>query len=313
MVKFDGIERCIDIFEEIKIGNIKDYFIEMNSCVGGCLGGPCRNSDCPGFLEQKEKLNSYVKNAPISEKIGIEYDTRMNMDKQFRDKSWSYKIPSEVAIREILNKIGKFTQEKELNCGACGYGTCREKAIAVYNKKADIHMCLPYMREKAESTSNLIFNSTPNGIIALDEELIIQEVNISARKLLNIKEDEVIGKSVENILECEDFHNVNSPVDNIYNKKHHYEKQGVIVEQSILYVKEQQMVLIFMKDITKEVKKQQQMYSMRAETVEIAQKVIEKQMRVAQEIASLLGETTAETKVALTKLKKSIQTEIGEE
>ena len=312
MIKFDGIERCIDIFEEIKIGRVKDYFIEMNSCVGGCLGGPCRNSDCPSFLEQKEKLNSYVKAAPISDKTGMEYDVRISMDKQFRDKSWSYKIPSEIAIREILNKIGKFTKEKELNCGACGYSTCREKAIAVYNKKADIHMCLPYMREKAESTSNLIFNSTPNGIIALDEDLIIQEVNISARILLNINEAEAIGKPIEEILECDDFHNVNAPGDNIYNRKHHYIKQDVIVEQSILYVKEQQIVLIFMKDITKEEKKQQQMYSMRAETVEIAQKVIEKQMRVAQEIASLLGETTAETKVALTKLKKSIQTEIGD-
>ena len=72
------------------------------------------------------------------------------------------------------------------------------------------------------------------------------------------------------------------------------------------------MIFVFMKDITEDEKKQQQMYTVRSETVEIAQKVIDKQMRVAQQIASLLGETTAETKVALTRLKKSIQLEIGE-
>lgn len=313
LIKFDGLERCIDIFEQIKASKVKNYFIEMNSCVGGCLAGPCMNSDCASFLELKDRLDNYVNKAPVSDDSGMENDINIDVTKKFKDKSYSHEIPTEKAIREILNKIGKFTKEKELNCGACGYSTCREKAIAVYNKKADLHMCLPYMRERAESTSNLIFSYTPNGIIALDEELVIQEVNISARTLLNLKEAEVIGKSVEEILCCEDFNYVKTSGDNIYNKKHHYIKQDIIVEQSILMVKEQQMMLIFMKDITKEEKKKQQMYAVRSETIEIAQKVIEKQMRVAQEIASLLGETTAETKVTLTKLKKSIQTEMGDE
>jgi uncharacterized Fe-S cluster-containing protein len=84
------------------------------------------------------------------------------------------------------------------------------------------------------------------------------------------------------------------------------------VRQSVIYAPEQNVVVVILQDITEEEKQKQQMYSIREQNVELAQKVIEKQMRVAQEIASLLGETTAETKVALTKLKKSILSEMGE-
>ena len=54
-------------------------------------------------------------------------------------------MPGEKEIQEILQKMGKNTPEQELNCGACGYNTCREKAIAVYQGKADINMCLPFL------------------------------------------------------------------------------------------------------------------------------------------------------------------------
>ena len=212
-----------------------------------------------------------------------------------------------------MNKIGKFSREKELYCGACGYSNCREKAIAVYNKKADINMCLPYMRESAESISNLIINSTPNAIFALNEDLTIKELNFSARKLFGFEgPDIIVGKKIFEAINCPDFEFVRKTGEAIINKKYHYVESDIFVEQSILYVKEQQMIFVFMKDITEDEKKQEQMFKVRSETVEIAQKVIDKQMRVAQQIASLLGETTAETKVALTKLKKSIQSEIGE-
>jgi hypothetical protein len=120
------------------------------------------------------------------------------------------------------------------------------------------------------------------------------------------------GKSIFDVLDCTDFDTVRNTGQDILNKKHCYDKYGITVEQSILYVKEQQIIVAVMKDITDDEKRQQHMYKVRSETVDIAQKVIDKQMRVAQEIASLLGETTAETKVALTKLKKSILSEIGE-
>ena len=312
-IKFDGIDRCIDILTQIKKGKIKDYFIEMNSCVGGCLGGACMNSGNHDFLEMRDKLLDYVCTSASRVNQGIEYNSKENFFKEFKDKSKLYTIPEEKAIVDILRKIGKFSKEEELNCGACGYNTCREKAIAVYNKKAELHMCVPYMRERAESISNVIINSTPNAIFALTEDLQIHEANLAARTIFNIGSGDFMSKDIFEILDCPDIYEVSENKKDIINSKYYYEKYNVTVEQSILYIKENRTIIIIIKDITQEEKKQQQMYKVRCETVDLAQKVIDKQMRVAQEIASLLGETTAETKIALTKLKNSIQSEMGEE
>ena len=311
-VKFDGTERCIDILEQIKNGNIKDYFIEMNSCLGGCLGGPCMNSEGKNFLEQRDKLLSYIGKSSLGTETVMDYDARINLEKKIRDKSKPNNVPDEKDIREILAKIGKFSKEDELNCGACGYNNCREKAIAVCNKKAELHMCVPYMREMAESISNVILSSTPNAIFALTEDLKIQEANLAARKMFNLDSGDLLNKNMFEILDCPDIFTVSETKEDIINSKHYYESCNLTVEQSIIYIKENHMIILVIKDITDEEKKQQQMYKVRCETVDIAQKVIDKQMRVAQEIASLLGETTAETKIALTKLKNSIQSEMGE-
>ncbi|MBZ4663022.1 MAG: 4Fe-4S dicluster protein [Caloramator sp.] len=221
-------------------------------------------------------------------------------------------IPDDESISYILKKIGKFKKEDELNCGACGYSSCREKAIAVYNNKAELNMCLPYMKEKAESLSNIIINSSPNAILALNSELYIQEANNSVYKIFNIENINLAGKNVFEFFDCPDFVIVMDTGKDILNKKVYYEKFDVTVEQSVIHAKDHEAIIIIMKDITKEEKNQEQLNKVRRETVEIAQRVIEKQMRVAQEIASLLGETTAETKVALTKLKDTIVTKMGE-
>lgn len=313
MLKFDGIDRCIDILEQIKQVSVNDYFIELNSCTGACLGGACMNSGSPSFIELRERLLEYVNKSSIKSNISNDYKTKVNLVKTFKDRSKSYVIPEENIIRDILGKIGKYTKEQELNCGACGYTSCRDKAIAVYNKKAELHMCVPYMRERAESISNVIISSTPNAIFALSEELIIQEANMAARKLFKLEYEELQNRNIFEILDCIDIVTVNDTKLNILNSKYNYLKYGVVVEQSIIYLKENNMIIIVMKDITKEVKQLQKIHKVRSETVDIAQKVIDKQMRVAQEIASLLGETTAETKVALTKLKKSIQADMGED
>ncbi|MCX7710568.1 MAG: 4Fe-4S dicluster domain-containing protein [Clostridia bacterium] len=310
-ISVDGVDRCMRILDSIKNDGVENYFIEMNSCSGGCIGGPCMKPLKGGFLEARDRLIGYIKRGMKEERGLLDQNVKVDLSKKFFDMSKELRVPSESVIAAILNRIGKFNKDQELNCGACGYSSCREKAIAVFNNKAQLHMCLPYMRERAESISNLIINTTPNAIIALDTNLCIQEINLSAQKIFKLDKN-MEGTSIYEILECEDFQNVLDSKTSIYDQKFYYEKYDITVEQTIIYVPEQNIVVVILKDITKEEKTRQQMYQVRAETVDIAQKVIEKQMRVAQEIASLLGETTAETKVALTKLKKSIMAEEGE-
>ena len=238
--------------------------------------------------------------------------TKLDFSKTFINKSKDINIPSEDVIQGILNSIGKFSKDKELNCGACGYHSCREKALAVYLGKAQVHMCLPYMRERAESISNIIINNTPNAIFALDKNLNIQEANSAAQKMFNKSNLEFEGRNIIEILNCEKFEQVLESGENIYDEKYIYDDYSMVVKQSIINVSKHNTVIVIINDITEEEAQRQRTFDSRSQNIEITQKVIEKQMRVAQEIASLLGETTAETKVALTKLKNSIMSEMGD-
>lgn len=311
-ISVDGVDRCIKVLDSIKNDNLQNYFIEMNSCSGGCIGGPCMKHIKGGLLEARSRMIAYFARGLKKEKLINTDDIKVDMRKSFIETPREVIHPSESVIQGILNSIGKYTEDKELNCGACGYPSCRDKAIAVYNNRAQLHMCLPYMRERAESISNLILNTTPNAILALNDELFIQEANPSAQKFFGSNSMSLTGKNVFEVLECEDFQNVIDSRENIYDKKFYYDKYDMTVRQSIIYAPEQNIVVVIIQDITEEEKRTLEMYSVREQNVELAQKVIEKQMRVAQEIASLLGETTAETKVALTKLKKSIMSEMGD-
>lgn len=306
----DGLESCIETVDAIVKGNINGYFIEMNSCKGGCINGPCNNNS--SFIEAYDDFLNYVGNTNTISNLK---DIKVNVDlsKVFYNKEVENNIPDDKTIRNILKKIGKFKKEDELNCGACGYSSCREKAIAVYNNKADLNMCLPYMRQKAESISNIIINSSPNAILALNSELYIQEANNSVYRIFNLENIHLVGKNVFEFFDCPDFAIVRDTGKDILNQKIYYDKYDVTVEQSVIYAKDHDVIIVIMKDITKEEKNQEQLNKVRKETIEIAQRVIEKQMRVAQEIASLLGETTAETKVALTKLKDTMVANMGED
>ena len=98
--------------------------------------------------------------------------------------------------------MGKTRPEDELNCGSCGYDTCREKAVAILQGKAEISMCLPYLKEKAESFSDNIVNNTPNGLMVLNDKLEVQQINAAARKIMNIRSaSDVLGEPVIRILD----------------------------------------------------------------------------------------------------------------
>ena len=88
------------------------------------------------------------------------------------------------------------------NCGACGYNTCREKAIAIIQNKAEVAMCIPYMRAKQESYSNKVFNAMPGLLVTVDYNLKIIQMNEAASKLFNMpKKRRLIGKPVSEIMD----------------------------------------------------------------------------------------------------------------
>ena len=205
--------------------------------------------------------------------------------------------------------MGKFRPSDELNCGTCGYNTCRDKAIAICQGKAEISMCLPFLKDKAESFSDTIVNNTPNGLIALNEDLEVQQINAAARKIMNIRSaNDVLGEPVVRILDPAIFMQVKSTGRTARDRAYLAEYKRY-VDRTIIYDKDSRTLIGIMRDVTDEELEREKKETISRQTVEVADRVVEKQMRIVQEIASLLGETAAETKIALTKLKESINDE----
>ena len=193
------------------------------------------------------------------------------------------------------------TEADELNCGSCGYSSCRAKAIAVYQGLAEIEMCLPYMRSKAESLSNSVVEHAPDGIVVVDSACRIVQVNRSFERMFGSGAKNVLGQPLANIIDSENYERVLSEHKPIM-VTCAYPKYGVVTLQTIFYMPDQRLAVGIMADITEEEKRKEAMLKLKAATMTRAQEVINKQMKVAQEIASLLGETTAETKVLLSKI-----------
>ncbi len=302
-VGVDGMERCMSILDSLKNDGIEGYFLEMNACEGGCVGGPSFKGR--PFLPAKEKVLQNI-NHPNDISQYQSDESKADISRVYTPIHKRHKEPTEEDIRRILAKIGKFKPEDELNCGGCGYLSCRDKAIAVFEGKAEEQMCLPYVRQKAESTSNLIMDYSPNGILVLDEHLCVQETNPAACAMLGKERSELFGAQIYELLPSDMYEKVMEKENKTIASLQEYDAYGIVVEQAVVYVEKTSAMIILLKDVTEEQKRRQERKEMREKTIEITQNVIDKQMRVAQEIASLLGETTAETKVALTKLKRSM-------
>ena len=171
-------------------------------------------------------------------------------------------------------------------------------------------MCLPYLKNKAESFSDAIVKNSPNGIIVLNENLEVQQINESARKLMNIRfSSDILGEPVVRVLDPLDFVEVLDTGKGIHNKRLYLAEYKRYVEQSIVHDRESHLLICNMRDVTDEEEQRAKKENISRQTVEVADKVVDKQMRIVQEIASLLGETAAETKIALAKLKESITDE----
>lgn len=310
-MKVSGLNACKELFQSMLNGSISGVIVEANSCVGSCIGGPAISRQHTHPQESYLNLQKNLKRE-ISSDLNRYIFNNLTLEKHFSNKKINLPLPSEDEIKHILGKIGKHTKEDELNCSACGYDTCREKALAVYHGMSHIEMCIPYMRTRAERMTNTIFDHSPNIIIILDENLIVLEFNPTAEKVFSVAANQIVGQPISLLIDDEDFHTVQREQENILLKKVIFQKYNLVVALNIMYLPRQNLYMCIMHNMTDEEKRNKEMLVLKEKTLNAAQNVIDKQMRVAQEIASLLGETTAETKVTLTRLQKIVRGEEGE-
>lgn len=302
----DGIENCISALKDIENGNINHAFIEMSSCVGSCVGGPVMEKYHPSPVREYLAVAEYAGKKDFVVDQPDSHDLR----KHFSLIERTNKMPSETEINAALRQMGKMSKRDELNCGSCGYNTCREKAIAICQGKAEASMCLPYLQKKAEGFSDRIVNNTPNGIIVLNDTFEVQQINEAAMDIMHIRSaSDVLGEHVVRIMDPKVFYEVQKTRFNVHNRRVYLAEYKRYVELTVVYDTDNHLYIGIMRDITDEEKEREKKENISKQTIETADKVVDKQMRIVQEIASLLGETAAETKIALTKLKESIKDE----
>lgn len=302
----DGVANCVEVLQDIEAGNVHKCFLEMNACFGACIGGPA--------IEKERRLPvkdyMYVARYAGKKDFVIDQPDAAAMHKDFSPIEKRLHQPTEAEIRVALRKMGKSSPKDELNCGTCGYNSCREKAIAICQGKAEVSMCLPYLMERAQSFSNHIVSNMPSAVIVVDDDMIIQQVNPAVGELFNLaSENEAVGCMITDFLEPDLFLDVMETDKPIRDQHLYLEEQGKYVAVSLVRDSEMERTFAIIADITKRETERIKREEMGRATVATADKVVEKQMRIVQEIAMLLGETTAETKIALTKLKESITDE----
>ena len=294
-IAIDGVDRLDRALEDLR--DIKGVFLEINACDGACVNGPCAIKRSGGAVEANVLVRNYTNRAK-PDPVGV----YPSLDAERAALEPGDRVPTDDEITSVLRSVGKFKPSDELNCGACGYSTCREKAWAVINGYAEEEMCVPYMREKAESMGNVIIENSPNGLIVCDKNLKITEINRRACELVGQDRPEFI-------FDCFDPTAAFKATESghaVHADKVKLEKTGRFVDMNVVPLVKENALLVVLTDITDKVNYDEEIEKVKRGTLEVTDTVIEKQMRVAQEIASLLGETTAETKVALLKLKSAM-------
>ena len=307
-IAIEGVDRVKRTLKAISDGILNGYFFEMSSCIGSCIGGP---------LVTHMEHNEWRAQSVIRDHIDINQKIREDQTINDLTIKWeAEELPrfkySEEQINDMLYIMGKSNKARQWDCGFCGYETCRDKAIAVLEGKADVKLCLPDALERARSISNVIIENTPNGIIVLDRDLNIREINPSARHMLRLDDINPIGFPILSILPSDELANIlNDNSSTSYMKTqyltYNYPQYKLLLSHAIMKLHQDDMRILILMDLTVEATKEKVIKQMRQQTLEITQNVIDDQMRTVQEIASLLGETTAKSKVALTKLMKAMQ------
>jgi iron only hydrogenase large subunit-like protein len=297
--------------------------VEPLFCPNGCICGPGGGShDSPADL--RSNVIQFSKTGfqreseePISAEQ-IEKESRLTTDdEQFIETLSKYYQPTtlhkrkevtETQIREVFEKTGKTLPEDRLDCSSCGYPSCRDMAIAVVEGLATPEMCLPFFRKTAEQRIDRVIETSPNGIVTLDEHLNIISMNPSFRQFFRCS-NAVCGRPISYLMDPEPFERLLAEPDKKIETVTHHESYNLVCHE-VLYTlpAEKQFVGIFM-NITMLQKNETQLDQLRQQTVKQARELLEQQVRMAETIASCLGENTARAESLLETLMENAQRE----
>jgi iron only hydrogenase large subunit-like protein len=295
-IHLSGAEDVIQAFDAKGLGAV---FMEPLFCQEGCINGPGAKMS-GNIFEKRKNLIEYAGNMkPVQVK---EYSPKITERESFSDKyAFKQNVYTDEEIKTVYEKTGKSDGLDLLNCGACGYKGCREKAIAVLDGMAEVEMCVPYMRRLAEQRTDMIIETSPNGIVVLDHDLKIIKMNPAFRKFFN-RTDTYLGSHISMIMDPAHFEKLASgAIDNI-DINGESNSNGYSFHELFYALRQYgQYVGIFV-DITNLKQDREKLEIIRRKTAGQAKEMLDEQVKMSQEIAWQLGENMARSEELVRKL-----------
>ena len=286
-----AFERALENLDPEKL--MVPVFVEALACESGCITGPCIASNNASI----SSISDVMYKVKVRNEIPKEPQTVVECD--YSPKGVVESKYSLEEIQKTLKKIGKHTAEDELNCGGCGYSSCRELAIALLDGVAEPSMCISYMRKIAMRKAAAMLRCMPAAIVMVDRNMEIIEANDSFMKMFTgemyeifkARPDGMAGAAIDRIVEFSDlFRTILRTGKELH--KEHYNVNDRLYDINVFTIEPNEIVGAIITDVT-------QTETNREKISEKAKEVISKNISIVQEIACLLGEHMVETETLL--------------
>ena len=305
-LKFAGIEKDVQLLDICTLHSLdkalnglhperleEKIFLEALGCDGGCINGPGLSMCKSTILKTSDVLNNFKKreNIPATPKTVVEMDySAVDIKKrEFKHEE----------IMKTMERIGKHNEEDELNCGGCGFQTCRELACAILAGEAEPSMCVSYMRKIALRKAAAMLRCMPSAMVMIDNKNKILESNDAFMKMFtgemydvfSERPEGVNGADIDRIIPFSDLLTTALKTGKDIHKEH-YVVGNKLYDINIFIIEEKEIVGAIITDVT-------QSELNREKIAERAKEVISKNIAKVQEIAILLGEHMVETELLL--------------
>jgi two-component system NtrC family sensor kinase len=155
VVAADGIQAFTSVLEEFANGTMEARLLQLLSC-NGCIAGPGLSSEETLFM-RRARVGHYTRarEAQLDReqwRLAMERYQGLDLSRGFTANDQRLQPLEPHDLTEIMKRMGKYSEAHELNCGACGYHTCREHALAIAKGFAESEMCLPFVIDTNLST-----------------------------------------------------------------------------------------------------------------------------------------------------------------
>ena len=300
-----GLESIADAMHSFA-NTTSNILVEPLICSSGCVNGPGLPKAQYIFARKQSVINysdiNFVKEENVPESK-ISLGTSFNHSLAIKEIEYP-----EEKIRAILEQTGKLQVEDQLNCGACGYSSCLENAKAILAGMVDIESCIPYTKRLAQQRTDRIIETSPNGIVILNEELEIFHMNPAFKRFF-MSTNSVIGKRISYLMDPEPFIELKESETDKIEMVIKHENYGVTCHQLMYKLKEEKQYIGIFVDVTKNLTDVEKLDSLREKTIHQAQELLDHQIEMAQQLAKLLGESTAKGEELVENLLKLTQDE----